>query len=83
MGLKYGAGTSPLCELSFSLPMPVKSSGNLTKRMLKSPQGWDVANIIMIQDVNADPSASAGGVLNLFCNTNNFEQFMLLESQQG
>ena len=30
----------------------------------------------MIGDFNADPTSLAGGMLNLFCNTNNFEQLI-------
>ena len=39
-------------------------------------QESDVAKIIMIGDFNADPTSPAGGMLNLFCNTNNFEQLI-------
>ena len=43
---------------------------------VESAQKSDVANIIMIGDFNADPTSPAGEMLNLFCNTNNFEQLI-------
>ena len=48
----------------------------LYQESVESAQESDVANIIMIGDFNADPTSLAGGMLNLFCNTNNFEQLI-------
>ena len=48
----------------------------LYQESVESAQESDAANIIMIGDFNADPTSLAGGMLNLFCNTNNFEQLI-------
>ena len=64
-----------------SVFMDLTHAGNvifwqLYQESVESAQESDVAKIIMIGDFNADPTSPAGGMLNLFCNTNNFEQLI-------